>query len=86
MGGLCIPNTFEGGRGLTETRGFYLSGGLLNSAKKKVSVLHNDLESKVQEVGGYAAKEKKQIRTYRWLINHPGSVHMKFYSRNRLRD
>jgi len=60
LGGLCIPNTFEGGRGLTETRGFYLSGGLLNSAKKKVSVLHNDLESKVQEVGGHAAKEKNK--------------------------
>ena len=57
LGGLCISNTFEGGS-LTETGGFYLNGGLLNLAKKKVSVLHNELESKVQEVGGHAAKEK----------------------------
>ena len=37
-----------------------MSGGLLNLAKKKVSVLHNDLESKVQEVGDYAAKGKNK--------------------------
>ena len=37
-----------------------MSGGLLNLAKKKVSVLHNDLKSKVQEVGDYAAKEKNK--------------------------
>ena len=49
-----------GGRGLTETGGFYLSGGLLNLAKKKVSLLHNDLESEVQDVGGHAAKEKNK--------------------------
>ena len=49
---------FWRGAGLTETGGFYLSGGGLNFPKKKVSVLHNELESKVQEVGGHAAKEK----------------------------
>ena len=49
---------FWRGAGLTETGGFYFSGGLLNLAKKKVSVLHNDPESKVQEVGGHATKEK----------------------------
>ena len=37
-----------------------MSGGLLNLAKKKVSVLHNDLKSKVKEVGDYAAKEKNK--------------------------
>ena len=51
-------NHFLRGAGLTETGGFYLSGGGLNLPKKKVSVLHNELESKVQEVGGHAAKEK----------------------------
>ena len=45
---------------LTETVGFYLNGGLFNLAKKKVSVLHNDLESKVQEVGGHAANGKNK--------------------------
>ena len=37
-----------------------MSGGLLNLAKKKVSVLHNEIQSKVQEVGGHAAKEKNK--------------------------
>ena len=37
-----------------------MNGGSLNLAKKKVSVLHNDVESKVQEVGGHAAKEKNK--------------------------
>ena len=63
LGGFCISNTFElrgGGGGLTETGGFYLSGGLLNLAKKKVSLLHSDLESEVQDVGGHAAKEKNK--------------------------
>ena len=35
-----------------------MSGGGLNLLKKKISVLHNELESKVQEVGDHAAKEK----------------------------
>lgn len=51
---------FWRGASLTETGGFYLSGGLLNLVKKKVSVLHNDLKSKVKEVGDYAAKEKNK--------------------------
>ena len=67
LGGLCISNTFEGGS-LTETGGFYLNGGLLNLAKK-VSVLHNDLESKVQEVGGHPAKEKTNQKLQ--VVNKP---------------
>ena len=39
---------------------FHLRRGLLNLAKKKVSLLHNDLKSKVQDVGGYPAKEKNK--------------------------
>ena len=50
-----------------------------------VSVLHKELEYKVEKlkykkVGGHAAEDQKQIRTSSWWINHPGSVHMKFYS------
>ena len=50
-----------------------------------VSVLHKELEYKVEKlkykkVGGHAAEDQKQIRTSSWRINHPGSVHMKFYS------
>ena len=37
-----------------------MNGGSLNLAKKKVSVLHNDLKSNLQDVGGHAAKEKNK--------------------------
>ena len=40
--------------------GFFLSGGGLNLPQKKISVLYNELESKAQEVGGHAAKEKNK--------------------------
>ena len=51
-----------------------------------VLILHKELEYKmakaqVQEVGDHAAEDQKQIRTSSWWINHPGSVHTKFYSR-----
>ena len=51
---------FWRGASLSETRGFYLNRGSLNLAKKNVSVLHNDLKSNLQEVGGHAAKEKNK--------------------------
>ena len=53
-----------------------------------VSVLHKEPKYKprgkaqVEEVGGYAAEDQKQIRTSNWGINHPGSVHTRFYSRD----
>ena len=39
-------------------------------------------KSSVQEVGGHAAEDQKEIRTSSSGINHLGSVHTKFYSRN----
>ena len=39
-------------------------------------------KAQVQEVGGHAAEEKKQIRTAATGINHPGSIHTRFYSRD----
>ena len=52
-----------------------------------VSVPHKEIEYKVEKlkykkVGGHAAEDKKQTWTSSWWINHPGSVHTKFYSRN----
>ena len=44
--------------------------------KKKCQVK----KPKYKKVGGQAAEDQKQIRTSSWLINHPGSVHTKFYS------
>ena len=70
--------------GLNRDGGAYLrGGGLFNLAKMVVSVLHKELECKVDklrykelEVTG----EQKQIRIFKTWINHPGSVQMKFYS------
>ena len=45
-----------------------------------VSVLHKDLEYKVdklkyEKVGGHAAEDQKQIWPFSWQINYTGSVH-----------
>ena len=61
--------------------------GLFNLTKTIVSVLHKDLEYKVENlkyIKEKKLKDKKQIRTFSWWINHPWSVHMKFYSSDRL--
>ena len=62
-------------------------GELFNLENTMVSVLHEELKYKVEElknkkVGGYAAEDQNQIRTSSWYVNHPGSVHVKFYSRD----
>ena len=60
-GGLFISNSSGGGGGGGWRQGAYLRmGGLFNLEKTMVSVLHKELEYKV-EVGGHAAKEQKQI-------------------------
>ena len=41
-------------------------------------------KAQVQEVLGHAAQDQKQIWTSSLWITHPGSVHKKCYSRNRL--
>ena len=46
-------------------------GGLSNSEKTMVSVLHKDLECKVEKlkykkVGGHATEDQNQIQTSRW--------------------
>ena len=50
-----------------------------------VSALHRKQECKVekllvQEVGGQAAEDQKQMQTSNTWINYRGSVHMKFNS------
>ena len=37
-------------------------------------------KAQVQEVGGHAADDQKQIRTSNTWINHRGSVQIQFYS------
>ena len=65
--GLFISSPFEdvGGGGLIET------GGLFNLETTMVSVLHKELEYKVEElkykkVLGHAAKDQNQIRSSSW--------------------
>ena len=70
--GLFISNTFEGETGSIEVGGLFDrwgGGGLINLAKMMVSVLHEELECKVeksgkaqpQEVRGHATEDQKQI-------------------------
>ena len=59
--GLFISNTFEGEGGLNRDRGDYLKGGsVFNLAKTMVSVLHKELEYKV-ETFKYKKLEVKQL-------------------------
>ena len=59
-------------------------GSLFTLAKMMVSVLHKELEYKVEKLkyekaGGYAAEDQKQTQISSWWINHNKSVHEKFY-------
>ena len=61
--------------------------GLFNLEMTMVSVLHRELGYKVEKlkyrkVGGHAAGDQNQIQISSWWINHPRSVHAKFYSRD----
>ena len=81
MGSLFISNPFERGLNrdgrLFERRGWGRGGGLFNLGKIIVSVLHKGLEYKVEKV-----RYKKLESCSRGSVNHPGSVHTKFYSRD----
>ena len=47
-----------------------------------VSVLHKELEYKVEKHKGHAAEDQNEIWTFSQYTNHPGSVYRKFYSRD----
>ena len=60
-------------------------GGLFNLAKMMISALHNELECKVEKLKYKKLKScsqgsSQQIHTSTLWINHPRSVHTKFYS------
>ena len=46
---------------LTRDGGLFERGWLFNSAKTMVSVLHKELEYKVEKLGGHVAKDQKYI-------------------------
>ena len=57
---------------------------LFTLAKMMVSVLHKELEYKMEKLkyekaGGYAAEDQKQTQISSWWINHNKTVHEKFY-------
>ena len=69
-GGLFISSPFEGGGGLYRDGSLFERGGLFNLEQTMVSVLHKELEYKVEKlkykkVRGHAAEDHKQIRTSR---------------------
>ena len=50
-----------------------------------VSFLHKELEDKVEKLKNkkdHVVEDQNQKRTSSWLINHPASVHKKFYNRD----
>ena len=83
-GGLFISNQFEEG-GLIEKGDLFERRGLFNLEKTMVSILHKKLEYKVEALK-YKRLEVMQPRIKNnselllGTINHPGSVHRKFYS------
>ena len=67
-GGLFISSPFEGG--VYRDGSLFERGGLFNLEQTMVSVLHKELEYKVEKlkykkVRGHAAEDRKQIRTSR---------------------
>ena len=59
------------GGGLVETKGLFEGGGLFDLEETMVSVLHKELEYKVEKlknktVGGLVAEGQHQIRTFSW--------------------
>ena len=69
--------------------GLIWEGAFFNLTKTMVSVLQKELEYKVEKhkykkLEVVQPRIKKQIRTSRRWTNHPGSVQMKFYSRDSL--
>ena len=81
---LLIPrraylSPFEGGGDLIETGGLFERGGIFNLETMMVSVLHKELEYKVEklkyeiEVLGHAAENQNQIQTSQ-LVNKPSRI------------
>ena len=80
-GGLIYLKPFEGG-GLIEMGGLFERGGFFYLETTMVSVLYKELEYNVEKLR-YKAFQVKQPRIrIKAKLNHPGSVHTKFYGRD----
>ena len=70
-GGLIYFKSICGGGGLIEAGDLLEMGDLFNLEKTMASVLHKELEQKVEKLknkrdGGHAAEDQNQIRTSSW--------------------
>ena len=71
-----------GGGGLIEMGGLFERGGFFYLETTMVSVLYKELEYNVEKLR-YKKFQVKQPRIrIKAKLNHPGSVHTKFYGRN----
>ena len=71
---------FEGGLN-GDRGGLFERGGFFHLARTMVSVLHKELECKVEKLN-YKKLEVTHPNIDSQLVNHPRSVHTKFYSRD----
>ena len=70
-GGIYFKARWGGGGGLIEAGDLLEMGDLFNLEKTMASVLHKELEQKVEKFknkrdGGHAAEDQNQIRTSSW--------------------
>ena len=71
-GGLIyFKSNWWGGGGLIEAGDLFEMGGLFNLEETMASVLHKELEQRVEKLknkkdGGHAAKDQNQMRTSSW--------------------
>ena len=81
--GLIYFKPFEGGEGgLIETGGLFERRGFFNLETTMVSALYKELEYNVEKLR-YKTFQAKQSRVrIKAKLNHPGSVHTKFYGRD----
>ena len=81
LGGFIHFKPIGGVGGLNrDVRGVFERRGLFHLERTMVSVLHKELEYKVEKikynkVGRHGAKDQNQIQTSSWQINHSGSDH-----------
>ena len=81
--GLIYFKPFEGGEGgLIETGGLFERGGFFNLETTMVSALYKELEYNVEKLRYKAFQVKKSRIRIKAKLNHPGSVHTKFYGRD----
>ena len=83
-GGLFISSPLRGEGGSIETGSLFERGGgcFFNLETTMVSVLYKELEYNVEKLRYKKCQAKQPRIRIKAKLNHPGSVHTKFYGRN----